>query len=107
MPKYLFKAHYTADGLAGLMKDGGTGRRTVVERAAAELGGSLESLYFAFGDVDVFAVVDLPDNAAAAKMSMTIGTSGRVHTTVVPLLTVDDLDKIAATSTPSYTPPGS
>lgn len=107
MPKYLFKGHYTAEGLAGLLKDGGTARRTIVEKAAADLGGSVESFYFAFGDDDVFVVGDMPDNAAAAKMSMAVGSTGRVHITVVPLLTVDEVDAIASGAKPSYTPPGS
>jgi uncharacterized protein with GYD domain len=106
MSKYLFKGRYTPEGLAGVMKDGGTARRTVVEKAASDLGGSVESLYFAFGDDDVFVVVDLPDNAAAAKLSMVVGSAGRTHTTVVPLLTVDDVDKISSGTKPSYTPPG-
>jgi uncharacterized protein with GYD domain len=106
VPKYLFKSHYTAEGLEGLLKDGGTARRSVVEKSAADLGGSVESFYFAFGDDDVFCVLELPDNSAAAKISMVIGAAGRAHTTVVPLLTVDDVDRIAAGSMPSYTPPG-
>ncbi len=106
MPKYLFKAHYTADGLAGVMKGGGTARWTAVEKAAADLGGSLESFYFAFGDDDVISVLDLPDNLAAAKLSMAVGSAGGAHTTVVPLLTVDDVDKVASGAMPSYTPPG-
>lgn len=106
MPKYLIKAHYTAEGLAGLLKEGGTARRTVVEKSLADLGGSLESFYYAFGDDDIFAVIDLPDNTTAAKMSMIVGASGRVHTTIVPLLTVEDVDAIAAGGKPSYAPPG-
>jgi hypothetical protein len=32
MPKYLFEASYTAEGAKGLLKDGGSGRRTAVEQ---------------------------------------------------------------------------
>ena len=31
MAKYLIEARYTVDGARGLMKDGGTGRRTAAE----------------------------------------------------------------------------
>ena len=68
MPKYLFEARYTADGAIGLAKEGGTGRRDAVKKHLDELGGKLESMYFAFGDVDCFVIVDLPDNASAASL---------------------------------------
>jgi uncharacterized protein with GYD domain len=106
MPKFLFKGHYTAEGLAGLLKEGGSARRGAVEKAAAALGGSIDAFYFAFGDDDVFVIGDMPNNAAAAEMSMVVGASGRVHTTVVPLLSVDDVDAIASSDKPTYTPPG-
>ncbi len=106
MPKYLVKAHYTPEGMAGLLKEGGSVRRAVVAKGAKELGGSVESMYFAFGADDVLIVVDLPDNAAVAKLSMTASSTGRVHSSVVPLFTVEEIDEIAAAPKPSYTPPG-
>ena len=32
MPKYLIKASYTAEGIKGVLKEGGSSRRSVVER---------------------------------------------------------------------------
>ena len=52
MPKYLFEARYTSEGAIGLAKEGGTGRRDAVKKHLDEIGGKLESMYFAFGDVD-------------------------------------------------------
>ena len=43
MAKYLLKVSYSADGLKGVMKEGGTARTKAVERALAGVGGSLES----------------------------------------------------------------
>lgn len=106
MPKYLFRGHYSAEGLAGLLDEGGTARRTAVAKAATDLGGSIEGFYYAFGDDDTYVIVDLPDNGAAAKMSMVVGASGHVRTTVVPLLTVEDVDAVAAGAKPSFVPPG-
>ena len=62
MPKYLIQASYTADGVQGLLKDGGLKRRAAAEQAIKGLGGRLEAFYFAFGDTDVFAIADAPDN---------------------------------------------
>ena len=38
---------------------------------------------------------------------MTVSSSGRVTITTIPLITVDEVDAIAAGRTLEYTPPGS
>ena len=48
--QYLYEARYTAEGAKGLEKEGGVGRREAVKKHLAEIGGKLESMYFAFGD---------------------------------------------------------
>ena len=60
MPKYLIQASYTAEGVQGLLKDGGSKRRAAAEQAIKGLGGRLEAFYFAFGDTDVFANLRRP-----------------------------------------------
>ena len=72
MAKYLIKASYSADGLRGVMKAGGTSRVKAVERAVEGVGGSLESFYFAFGGDDVYVTVDVPDNTAAMAMAAAV-----------------------------------
>ena len=105
MPKYLLKVSYTADGVKGVLKDGGTKRRQAAEDAVKSTGGSLESMYFAFGEDDVYVIVDSPDNASVAAASMTIAASGLVKPTTVVLLTAEEIDQ-AAKKSASYTPPG-
>ncbi len=36
MPKYLFQANYTSEGMQGLLKEGGISRRQVFEEMAKE-----------------------------------------------------------------------
>ena len=105
MPKFLITASYTAQGVKGLLRDGGSSRRAVVQKAAESVGGKLESLYFAFGDHDVFAICDLPDNVAATAVSLAIGESGSVHATTTPLITAEEVDAAAKKSV-SYRAPG-
>jgi uncharacterized protein with GYD domain len=76
MPKYLIKASYTAEGVKGVMKDGGTKRRQAAEAAVKSTGGRLEGFYFAFGEADALVIIDAPDNASVAAASMAIGASG-------------------------------
>ena len=52
MAKFMIQARYTADGTRGLLKEGGSGRRAVVKKVVEDLGGKLETFYFAFGDAD-------------------------------------------------------
>ena len=104
MPKYLFQASYTQEGLQGLLKDGGTRRREVVENLAADLGGSVEAFYYAFGDHDIYVIAELPDDATATAASLVVGASGAgsVKTTVlIPPETVDDATGKAV----NYRPP--
>lgn len=60
MAAYLLKVSYNAEGIKGVMKEGGSSRVATVEKALAGLGGTLESFYFAFGDTDVYVIADLP-----------------------------------------------
>lgn len=106
MPKYMIKASYTADGLKGVLEKGGSARRDAVASMAQGMGGSLESFYFAFGDPDVFAVIDMPDNASVAAAAMTVSASGAAQATSVVLLTPEEIDAAAQKSV-DYAVPGS
>ena len=68
MPKYLIEANYLSEGMAGLLKEGGTKRRAAVDQLFSSLGGTVEAFYYAFGERDVFIIGELPDNAAAAAL---------------------------------------
>ena len=108
MAKYLIEASYSQAGLKSLVKDGGTGRKKVVEAAAKALGGRVESMYFAFGTSDVYAIVDAPDNVAVAAFALAIGGTGiAAHLKTVVLLTPEEVDQAAKKSAGSgYRAPG-
>ncbi len=106
MGRYMFQASYSVDGIKGVLKEGGTGRRAAVESALKSLGGKLEGFFYAFGDTDVFVIVDGIDNTTAAAFSMGVVQTGALHsikTTV--LLTPEEIDQ-AGKKTMSYRPPG-
>jgi uncharacterized protein with GYD domain len=107
MGKYLLKVSYTAEGIKGVMKDGGTSRVTSVEKALAGVGGSVESFYFAFGSDDVYVIADVPDNGTAMAIAAAIGASGAIsrYETVV-LLSPAEVD-VAMQTAVAYRPPGS
>jgi len=105
MPKYMIHAAYSAEGLKGLQKDKASARREVVNTAISALGGKLEGYYFAFGQDDVVSIADLPDNISMAALAIAVSASGLVRTKVIPLLTVEEVDKALQKSV-NYRAPG-
>jgi uncharacterized protein with GYD domain len=89
----LVQGSYSVDGVKGVLKEGGTGRRTTVDSAVKALGGELESMYFAFGDNDVVAIIDVPDNVTLAALTMGIGSTGTVRLATTVLLTAEEIDQ--------------
>jgi uncharacterized protein with GYD domain len=105
MAKYLFEGRYNGDGIKGVLKEGGTGRKAAVAAALKGLGGKIESMYYAFGDTDVYVIVDVPDNVTAAALAMGISASGAVSVKTTVLLSVAEIDE-AAKKTLKYRAPG-
>jgi uncharacterized protein with GYD domain len=93
MPKYLFESRYTAEGVDGLEKEGGTSRLNAVKKHLEEVGGTLEAMYFAFGDADVIAIVDLPDNVTAAALALAVNRSGEIVSKTIVLMTPEEVDQ--------------
>ncbi len=105
MAKFLVRANYVGDGVRGLMTEGGSKRRDAAAAAIESVGGTLDCMYYAFGDTDVFGICDMPDNASATAVSLMINSSGAVSINLTPLMTPEDVDAAAA-KTPSYRAPG-
>jgi uncharacterized protein with GYD domain len=105
MAKYLWKVSYTQAGVKGVLKEGGSSRRDMVEKLTAGLGGSLEAFYFAFGDEDVYVIADVPDAETAAAVSLTVGAAGAASIETVVLLTPEQVDAATKKSV-DYRPPG-
>lgn len=105
MAKYLFQAQYTAKGLEGLLKEGGSKRTEAVEKAVEGLGGTLEAFYYAFGEADVVGIAELPDNVSAAAFSLLITAAGGAAVRTTVLMTPEEIDQ-ATKKTLEYRPPG-
>lgn len=105
MAKYLIAASFTAEGVKGLVKGGGTARVDAVRKTVEGIGGKLESFHFAFGRDDAIVIVDLPDNASAAALGLAVSGSGFTTTRTIVLLTPAEIDQAAKTKV-DYTPPG-
>jgi uncharacterized protein with GYD domain len=105
MPRYLFQGSYSQEGAQGLLREGGTKRRAAVERLVQSLGGRLEGFHYAFGETDLFMIVDLPGHVAAAAASLIVAASGAGHWRTTVLMSAEEMDEATRTSG-GYTPPG-
>ena len=92
MPKFMIEATYNAEGTKGLLKEGGSSRRTAVKKAIDDLGGTLEGFYFAFGERDAVVICDVPDSVSAIAIAMAVDSSGEVQVKTTPLITPEEID---------------
>lgn len=105
MPKYLLEVNYTLQGVQALLEKGGSARKSAAQAVAKSAGGKLESFHFAFGATDAYAIVDMPNEQAAAALALTVSAGGGATVRTVALLTPADIDA-AADMKISYRPPG-
>jgi uncharacterized protein with GYD domain len=105
MKKYLIKASYNANGVKGVIADGGSKRKSEVQKMMAGMGGKLESFYFAFGEHDAYIIVELPDDVSAAAAGLRVNSTGLVSMSTTVLLSPEDIDAATKKSV-SYRAPG-
>jgi len=107
MARYLYHGSYTPEGLKGLLREGGSSRKSHFDENLRHLGGQVEAFYFAFGGEDVYAIVDLPDNTSAAALSMAIGAGAGFRGSMTVLLAPAEVDEgIKRAAQVGYRPPG-
>jgi len=104
MGRYLIQAAYTPEAWAAMVaspRDRSTPVRAMVER----VGGTLEAFYLTFGEYD--SIVQLPDDVAAAAVSMAASAGGglRAIRTTTLLAVPEALEALDRASTLGYEPP--
>src|SRR5262245_16228101 len=92
MPKYLCQGSYTEQGLKGLLKEGGSKRRAMVEQLVKEMGGKLEAYYFAFGSDDFHIILVRPSNVEMTAVALVANASGAVKSRITVLMTPEEVD---------------
>lgn len=87
MPLYMVQASYAPQATAAMVKnpqDRAAAVRPMIER----MGGKLHELWLCFGEYDLVAIAEMPDNVTAAAMAMAIGSSGAMSAyRTTPLMT--------------------
>jgi uncharacterized protein with GYD domain len=75
MSHYLLQAAYTTEAVQALLHN--PQDRTAALKAPIEkLGGKVHHVFLSFGDYDTIAIVELPDNIAAAAIALAVSSGG-------------------------------
>lgn len=96
MPHYMFQGNYAGEAIHSLITKP-EDRTEAVSKLAKSVGGKLREFYMSFGKYDFVAIMDLPDDEAAAALSFAVAAAGHVrngHTT--KLLTTGEATKAMA-----------
>ncbi len=109
MAKFAVFFSYKAETWDQMLKKPGD-RAAAVRDLASSVGGSVEALYFMFGDRDGFVILDAPDAVAAAAVSVAVSSTGAFsHLETRQLVAPEDLPSVlekAARAKEAYRPPG-
>ena len=109
MAKFAVFFSYKAETWDQMLKKPGD-RAAAVRDLASSVGGSVEALYFMFGDRDGFVILDAPDAVAAAAVSVAVSSTGAFsHLETRQLVAPEDLPSVlekAARARETYRPPG-
>lgn len=105
MAKYLVCGNYIGEGMKGLLREGGSSRRSEIQKLVGSLGGTVDCVYYAFGEYDIYGIFDMPDSTVMAAFSLRAAASGLVTVSSIPLLTPEEVDE-AAKKTGEYRAPG-
>lgn len=105
MPAYLLQVAYTPEAWAAMVKNP-QDRIAAVTPAVEALGGKIVAGYLAFGEYDVVALLEMPDNVAASAFAMAVAAGGAckaIRTT--PLMTpAEGMDSMRKAAQSTYRP---
>jgi uncharacterized protein with GYD domain len=96
MPKYVSFFTYSSETWGRMI--GAPGDRTAALRQVLDsVGGSLDAMYWMFGDYDGMVIFDVPDSVSAAAVSIAAGSSGAFkHLETHELFTQEQLGETLA-----------
>ncbi len=106
MSFYLIQASYSVPSTAAMVKNP-QDRTAVVSAMIEKAGGKLHGLWLAFGEFDIVAITEAPDNVSAAAIGMAIGASGAMSSyRTTPLLSpAESLSAMKKAGSVGYQPP--
>ena len=90
MPSYLLQVSYSAEAWAAMIKRPHD-RIEAVRKTIQKLGGNITGGWLSFGDYDIVALLEMPDNTSAAAFAMAAAAGGACKSVkTTPLLSIDE-----------------
>jgi uncharacterized protein with GYD domain len=106
MPYYLIQTAYTPESWEKMIKNP-QDRVEAVRPAIEGMGGRIDAGYISFGDYDLAAIVEFPDNVSAAAFSIAVTSKGGLKSfKTTPLMTTGEAQQAMQKAGGStYAPP--
>jgi uncharacterized protein with GYD domain len=81
-------------------------RAEAVRKPIEKLGGTIGGFWMSFGDYDIVAIIDMPDNVSAAAFALAVASGGACKSVkTTPLLSVEEgLAALKKAGTSGYKP---
>jgi uncharacterized protein with GYD domain len=102
----MLEVAYTPEAWATMVKKP-QDRIEAVRPAVRKLGGRIEAAYFAFGEHDLVAIVNMPDNVSVAAFSIAASAGGSIKAIkTTPLMTIrEGMQAMRKAKRSAYEPP--
>ncbi len=78
MPTYISLIQYTDQGLQKIKES--PARLDHAKKGYEAAGGKIKDFYLVMGEYDVVVIAELPNDEAAAKLALTLGSAGSIRT---------------------------
>ena len=77
MPTYISLIQYTQQGMQKIKES--PARLDHAKKGYEAAGGKIKDFYLVMGEYDIVVVADLPNDEAAAKLALTLGSAGNIR----------------------------
>jgi uncharacterized protein with GYD domain len=94
MPTYISLLTYTHQGITNIKQS--PARLDAAKELYRQAGGELKAFYLTMGQYDAVVIAELPDDAAGAKVALTLGAKGNVRTETLRALPEDEFRRTVA-----------
>jgi len=90
MPAYLLQVAYTPQALSALIANPHD-RTQALKKNVRNLGGKMVGSWFSFGEYDLVAIMEFPDNVSAAAWALATAAGGALKSVkTTPLLSIEE-----------------
>ncbi len=106
MAQYLIQAAYTPEAWAAQIANP-QDRTRMLKPVLEKLGGKLVQAWYAFGDFDIIAILEVPDGVSAAAFSLAGSAGGALRSIkTTPLLSISEgIEAMKKAAMSGYQPP--